>query len=245
MKFLDVYLHANLQNMFVVITGASKGIGLEIVKQFLADDDTFVLAVSRSSKELNHLKTKYPNNLITVFGDLTKTTTIKNIVSAVSRKKNKVDVLINNAGAITNKPFAKITSGELSHIYNVNVFAPFVLIQKLLPALGKKGKSHIVNIGSMGGFQGSSKFAGLSAYSSSKSALAGLTECLAEEFKDKNISVNCLAIGAVQTEMLNKAFPGYKAKLEPKQMANYVVEFAITGHQYFNGKIIPVSSSTP
>jgi NAD(P)-dependent dehydrogenase (short-subunit alcohol dehydrogenase family) len=97
----------------------------------------------------------------------------------------------------------------------------------------------------MGGFQGSAKFKGLSAYSSSKSALAGLTECLAEELKEKNIAVNCLAIGAVQTEMLNKAFPGYQAPLKANEMAAFISEFAVNGHKYFNGKIIPVSSSTP
>lgn len=230
--------------MFVVITGASRGIGLEIVKQFLADEETTVLAVSRSSKELNALK-KDHSNLITIFGDLTKTATLNKIFTTVKNKKAQIDVLINNAGAIVNKPFAKINTKELNNVYNVNVFAPFILIQRVLPLLGKKNRSHIINIGSMGGFQGTSKFSGLSAYSSSKAALAGLTECLAEEFKDKNISVNCLAIGAVQTEMLSKAFPGYKAPLQPKQMANYIVEFALTGHQYFNGKIIPVSSSTP
>ena len=93
--------------------------------------------------------------------------------------------------------------------------------------------------------QGSAKFPGLTAYSSSKAAIAGLTECLAEELKDKNISVNCLAIGAVQTEMLEEAFPGYKAPLSPKQMAEYIFDFALKGHQYYNGKILPVSSSTP
>lgn len=231
--------------MFVVITGASRGIGLEVVKQFLSDEENTVLAVSRSSKELNALKKKHPHNLITFFGDITKPNTLHSVFTIVKNKKTKVDVLVNNAGAIANKPFEKINAKELSSIYNVNVFAPFLLIQKLLPVLGKNSRSHIVNIGSMGGFQGSSKFTGLSAYSSSKSALAGLTECLAEELKDKNISVNCLAIGAVQTDMLSKAFPGYKAPLLPKQMANYIVEFAITGHQYFNGKIIPVSSTTP
>jgi len=144
------------------------------------------------------------------------------------------------------KAFEKITAKELHYIYATNVFVPFQLIQKLLPVLGKKNKSHIINISSMGGIQGISKFPGLSAYSSSKAALAGLTECLAEEFKDKkNISINCLALGAVQTEMLAKAFPGYKAPLQPKQMANFIVDFALTGHQYFNGKIIPVSSTTP
>lgn len=230
--------------MFIVITGASRGIGLEIVKQLLSDDENTVLAISRSKKELTALK-KDHENLLTIFGDLTKASVLTSALQTIKKNGNRVDVLINNAGAIVNKPFEKINANELKNVYEVNVLAPFLLIQKLLPVLGKKSKSHIINIGSMGGFQGSSKFAGLSAYSSSKSAIAGLTECLAEEFKTKNITVNCLAIGAVQTEMLNKAFPGYKAPLQPKQMANFVIEFAFTGHQYFNGKIIPVSSTTP
>lgn len=231
--------------MFVVVTGASKGIGLEIVKQFLVDEENTVLAVSRSTKELTELSKHYPNNLITVFGDLNKTPTQKRILKIIKDKKKPLDILINNAGTIVNKPFEKITAKELSYIYTVNVFSPFLLIQTLLPLMGKKSKAHIVNISSMGGVQGSSKFPGLSGYSSSKAALAGLTECLAEEFKEKNISVNCLALGAVQTEMLAKAFPGYKAPLQPKQMANLIIDFAVTGHQYFNGKIIPVSLSTP
>lgn len=231
--------------MFIVVTGASKGIGLEIVKQFLVDEENTVLAVSRSSKELTALQKSHPTNLITVFGDLNKTPTQNRILAKIKSKKAQLDILINNAGTITNKPFEKITAKELAYVYSVNVFVPFLLTQALLPVMGKKSKAHIVNISSMGGVQGSSKFSGLSAYSSSKAALAGLTECLAEEFKEKNIAVNCLALGAVQTEMLSKAFPGYKAPLQPKQMANFIIDFALTGHQYFNGKIIPVSSTTP
>jgi NAD(P)-dependent dehydrogenase (short-subunit alcohol dehydrogenase family) len=153
--------------------------------------------------------------------------------------------VINNAGEIVNKPFEKITQKELRSVYNTNVFAPFLLLQALLPMFAKKNRSHVVNITSMGGFQGSSKFPGLSAYSSSKSALGGLTECLAEELKNKNISVNALAIGAVQTEMLARAFPGYQAPLKADQMAEFISDFALNGQKYFNGKIIPVSSSTP
>ena len=125
--------------MFVVITGASRGIGLEIVKQFLADEETTVLAVSRSSRELNALK-KDNSNLITVFGDLTKTTTLNKIFTTVKTKKTQIDVLINNAGAIANKPFEKISAKELTTVYKVNVFAPFLLIQKVLPLLGKKNR---------------------------------------------------------------------------------------------------------
>ena len=230
--------------MFIVVTGASKGIGLEIVKQLAADDDNTVLAISRNSKALNLLK-KSSSNILIFPGDISLPSTLNKINSFVKSKTKHVDVLINNSGHIVKKNFESISPKELNDVYATNVFAPFLLTQKLLPLMGKKTKTHIVNISSMGGVQGSSKFPGLSAYSSSKAALAGLTECLAEEFKTKNIACNCLALGAVQTKMLGKAFPGYKAPVNAKQMANFIIDFSLTGHQYFNGKIIPVSSTTP
>lgn len=231
--------------MLVIITGASKGIGFETVKLFLNNPSYTILAVSRNIDSLTKLVNTNTTNLIPFKADITNTKQQKKIIDLIKKIKLPVSILINNAGQIVNKPFEKISEKELESVYDTNVFAPFKLIQHLLPFMGKKAKSHIVNISSMGGFQGSSKFAGLSAYSSSKSALSGLTECLAEEFKEKNIVVNCLAIGAVQTEMLNKAFPGYKAPLQPKQMATFIYDFAINGHNYFNGKILPVSLSTP
>jgi short-subunit dehydrogenase len=231
--------------MFVVVTGASKGIGLEIVKQLAPRPDLTVLAISRTSKELDKLKKTFPNTLHIIKGDITDSSTQKEIISLVKKQTKQVDVLINNAGLLVNKPFEKIKTDELLAVYSVNVFAPFQLIQLLLPYMGKKQRSHVINIGSIGGVQGSSKFPGLSAYSSSKAAVAGLTECLAEELKTKNISCNCLALGAVQTEMLSHAFPGYKAPLNPEQMASFIVHFSLTGQDYFNGKIIPVSSTTP
>jgi NAD(P)-dependent dehydrogenase (short-subunit alcohol dehydrogenase family) len=97
----------------------------------------------------------------------------------------------------------------------------------------------------MGGFQGSAKFPGLSFYSASKAALCCLTECLATELKDKSIKMNALALGSVQTEMLDKAFPGYKAPVKAEEIAEFITDFAINGHRYVNGKVLPVSLSTP
>jgi len=232
--------------MIILITGASKGIGFEMVKLFSQNPNTLVIAVSRNIDTITKLvNQKNTHSILPVKADITSAADQKKIVKSLKALSLKIDVLINNAGEIVNKPFEKITSKELQSVYTTNVFGPFTLIQTLLPYFNKKNKTHIVNISSMGGFQGSSKFPGLSAYSSSKSALSGLTECLAEELKPKNISVNCLAIGAVQTEMLNKAFPGYKAPLKANQMAEFICNFALTGHNYFNGKIIPVSSTTP
>ncbi|HRG00089.1 MAG TPA: SDR family oxidoreductase [Bacteroidia bacterium] len=227
--------------MNIIVTGASRGIGFELVKQFLSAGHT-VFCLTRNIEPLKDIA--YPN-LKSISTDLTSQDSMNEAVAFIKKEATHIDCIINNAGSLINKPYESISYDELQKVYQVNVFAPYYLIQQLLPVLGKHSKTHVVNISSMGGFQGSSKFPGLTAYSSSKSAIAGLTECLAEELKEKNISVNCLAIGAVQTEMLAEAFPGYQAPLSPKQMAEYIFDFALKGHQYYNGKILPVSSSTP
>jgi NAD(P)-dependent dehydrogenase (short-subunit alcohol dehydrogenase family) len=232
--------------MLVLITGASGGIGYELAKKFSAQKGCMVIAVSRNIKSLSALQNeKNGHALLPLKADITKEKDLKKIAATLKRLNMPLDILVNNAGHIVNKAFEKISAAELNDVYATNVLAPFQLIQQALPALKKSNKAHVVNISSMGGFQGSAKFPGLSAYASSKAALAGLTECLAEEFKPFTISVNCLAIGAVQTEMLGKAFPGYKAPLGPKQMAEFMCDFAMHAHQYMNGKIIPVSLSTP
>jgi short-subunit dehydrogenase len=232
--------------MLVIITGASKGIGFELVKKFSQINGCLVMAISRNIGSVIKLANESKNHSIYPLKiDITNNKELDSLLKLIKKINIPVDILINNAGTIINKPFEKITESELLGVYQTNVFAPFKLIQLLVPKFNNSQTSHIVNISSMGGFQGSSKFPGLSAYSSSKAALAGLTECLAEELKSKNIHVNCLALGAVQTEMLSKAFPNYKAPLKANQMANFIFEFAINGHQFFNGKIIPVSSTTP
>ncbi len=231
--------------MLILVTGASKGIGFEMVKRFSRTPGTLVIAVSRNIDPVNrYVKSNKSHAVLAVKADITVAKDRKKIAAVISKLEMPLSVLINNAGSLVKKPFKKISEQELEGVYRTNLFAPFLLIQALLPFMHKQN-AHIVNISSMGGFQGSSKFPGLSAYSSSKAALSGLTECLAEELKPEGIAVNCLAIGAVQTEMLSKAFPGYKAPLQAADMAAFVCDFALKGKTYFNGKIIPVSSSTP
>jgi 3-oxoacyl-[acyl-carrier protein] reductase len=236
--------------MNIVVTGTSRGIGYEIVKLLSEDPSNSVFAVSRNKEKLEQLKREClainsSSVIIPVPCDLNKENDIKNLAACIKNEGAKVDILINNAGAIINKPFMEISAEDLNYVYNVNVFSVFRTIQEVLPYMNQVKRSHIVNISSMGGFQGSAKFAGLSAYSSGKAAVANLTECLAEEFKEKNTAFNCLALGAAQTEMLNEAFPGYKAPLTARQMAEFVADFSLKAHHYINGKIIPVSMSTP
>ncbi|MCA6363336.1 MAG: SDR family oxidoreductase [Bacteroidetes bacterium] len=236
--------------MNILITGASKGIGAQLAAQLAAQGHN-VIAASRNITGLRRLTAEIDGNtpgaaIHTLPLDLTDHYSANSFSERIGTIVPHLDVLINNAGALLNKPFTEITHEELTHIYQVNVFGPFRLMQLMLPLLdAAPGKAHIVNISSMGGVQGSAKFPGLSAYSSSKAALANLSELLAEEFKSYNISVNCLALGAAQTEMLENAFPGYQAPLSAAEMAEYVGWFALNGHKYFNGKILPVALSTP
>jgi short-subunit dehydrogenase len=224
--------------MNIIVTGAGQGIGFEVCKLLLANPNHQIVAVSRDIRQLTTLSST--NEMLNPISlDLEK----DDYTKIISHLPGNIDVLINNAGFLVNKPFAKIDSTDIERSFHVNFNAPFKLIQLLLPHFNKN--AHVVNISSMGGFQGSAKFPGLSVYSASKSALACLTECLAEELKPKQIKVNCLCLGAVQTKMLEEAFPGYKSPVEPDEMAAFIVDFAIKAHHYLNGKIIPVSLSTP
>jgi len=225
--------------MNVIITGASSGIGFELVKQFLKKEYN-VIAISRNIKPLVNLKQKH---LIPVSKDLSNVEEIENIIPIIQNDFKTIDIVINNAGKLITKSFLETSYSDFLEVYKVNVFGVVELTKVLFPYLSKG--SHVVNISSMGGIQGSLKFAGLSAYSSSKGALITLTELLAEEFKESGIAFNVLALGAVQTEMLAKAFPDYKAPTTAQEMAAFIVNFAITGSQYFNGKILQVSNSTP
>tara|TARA_B110000503_G_C7143798_1_gene412051 strand:+ start:801 stop:1484 length:684 start_codon:yes stop_codon:yes gene_type:complete len=227
-----------MSNKNIIITGTSRGIGLELALQF-ANEGHQILALSRkASKTL----LEHPN--ITFLSvDLTIDSDINNAEEFVKNTFKSVDVLIHNAGALLHKPFEQITSKEFESIYKVNVFAVASLTRVCIPFLLKG--SHVVTISSMGGIQGSLKFAGLTAYSSSKGAVITLSEMLAEEYKDQGISFNVLALGAVNTEMLQEAFPGYEAPLSALEMASYIRNFALTGHKYYNGKVLQVSSTTP
>ena len=223
----------------IVITGTSRGIGFELVKIF-AEQGHRVLALSRNSESVGSLKLE---NLTSFSCDITNPKDLEKAASIIKEDWPQVDVLINNAGALINKPFEEITSEEFNLVYNTNVFGVIELTKSLLPFM--KASSHVVNISTMGGVQGSVKFPGLSAYSSSKAAIITLTELLAEEYKETGPSFNVLALGAVQTEMLEEAFPGYKAPLSAREMAEYIAEFSLTGNKFYNGKLLQVSNSTP
>lgn len=220
----------------VWITGASRGIGFETVKAFLEGGHN-VVVMTRNVEALSELAATYSDRLHLCKVDLLD-------ISRTALPDHPVDILINNAGALVNKPFETITQEDLQKVYGTNVFGPIQIIQKLLPQFSPQ--AHVVNISSVGGVTGSVKFPGLSAYSSSKGAMTILTECLQAEFGDEtDWAFNCLALGAVQTEMLEEAFPGYQAPVKPNDIAAYVVSFALNNSRVMRGRVLEVALSTP
>lgn len=224
----------------VIVTGASRGIGYYTALQF-AKEGHQVLALARSKDRLEELKSEKEavGNIQILELDLSSEYEVSKITSVFDR----VDVVINNAGALVNKPFTEISLAEMQHVYQTNVFAPYFLVQKLMPYFSSE--AHIINIGSVGGVNGTLKFPGLSIYSSSKAAASCLSECWQAEFAETDLTFNSLALGSVQTEMLEKAFPGYKAPLAPEQMATYICRFALNDAEFVRGKTVLVSRSNP
>ena len=222
----------------VIITGTSSGIGFELVKLF-SEKNHNVLAISRKN---NALRTLNLPGVMPIDLDLTESEDYNSLDKYLSSFKN-IDILINNAGYLVNKPFEETTLKDFQDVYSTNVFSVAMLTKKIIGFMSES--SNVVNISSIGGVQGSMKFSGLSAYSSSKAALNILTEMLAEEYKDRKIHFNSLALGSVETKMLKKAFPDFKASTSAIEMANYIYQFSVDGYMFLNGKIVSVSSTTP
>lgn len=236
--------------MRILITGASRGIGAELALQLAAAGQQLVL-VARSREAL----TKVAEQCNAAGGPGTATALVYDLAEILEdptafaellgRHIDTLDSVFNNAGLLINKPFAALTTADERKVFDINYFVPAQLIRICLPFLQRSSIASVVNVTTMGAVQGSSKFPGLSAYSASKGALATLTECLAEEFKSDNIRVNALAFGAVQTEMLQEAFPGMKAGTSPQEMGRFCKWFVMEGSRRMNGKMLPVSDSTP
>jgi NAD(P)-dependent dehydrogenase (short-subunit alcohol dehydrogenase family) len=234
--------------MNIIITGASSGVGFEAVIELASSGKHKIIALARSEDKLQRLAEialglnpeaiLYPIAFDIVHDDYDG---LQQFIT--SNFDGRVDILINNAGVLVNKPFIQLKETDFVEMLQSNFIGHVRIIQSLYKFMPQG--SHILNIGSMGGYQGSAKFSGLSAYSASKAALHTLTECLAQEFTEQGIKVNCLALGSAQTEMLEKAFPGYESPVMAFEMGKYIADFALTGHKFFNGKILPVATVTP
>ena len=220
----------------IVVTGTSSGIGHQICIQ-AAKMNFHVISVSRNIEPLKDI-----GGIESFATDITNKDSVDEFIANLKSRKIKIDILINNAGYLVSELFGDTTYESFKKTFDVNVFGLAEITRSLIPIINSDG--HVINISSIGGVNGSKKFPGLSAYSSSKAAVIALTEVLAEEHQN-GPSFNVLALGAVQTKMLKEAFPDYNVDTKPEEMAKYILDFAINGNKLFNGKLISVSNSNP
>ena len=231
--------------MNIIVNGGSNGIGREVVLQLATDKNNQILVTGRNEARLKELQMECLNENVTYIKlDISQLNReIETVRDQIYNRFSRVDILINVAGFLVVADFMNLSDHDSRNIMETNFFGPAAFIKLLVPLMS--AGSHIVNISSMGGYQGSSKYRGLSVYSASKAALSCLSECLAVEFSESGISVNCLALGSVQTEMFKSAFPGYEAPLTANEIAGFISYFAVNGNKFFNGKVLPVAVKNP
>lgn len=235
-----------MEQRTIIVTGASTGVGRATATALAATHGCTVVAVARNGEKLHALAKEVAGTLGTIEPlplDLAADGAVAKVVEAVQGRR--LYGLVNNAGMLITRNWGHWSADDAQRMFHLNAAVPLMLTQALAGQMAGKLPGHVVNMGSMGGFQGSVKFPGLAAYSASKAALANLTECMAEELKGRGVYCNCICLGAVDTAMLRAAFPGYTAPVGPEEVGAFVARFVLEGQKFFNGKVLPFASSTP
>lgn len=192
-------MSGKLSNKVAVVTGASKGIGAEIARRLAADGATVVVnyASSRSGADTVVADiTKAGGKAIAVQADVSKPEDIKRLFAETRQAFDRVDILVNNAGVYEFSPLEEITPEHFHRQYNLNVLGLLLTTQEAVKHFGKKGGS-VVNIGSVAGVSAPPQ---ASAYSGTKAAVDAITKSLAKELGPKNVRVNAVNPGMVETE---------------------------------------------
>lgn len=242
-KFTDYYNRktkaADMKER-IIVTGASRGIGRALVEELKMRGEE-VISISRGEGP----QCTYEDDEWKVMFDWQSYNQLIPLFKSVFDEGLRVKGVVNNAGVLKKASLLDVGLSEFEEHNRVNVWNPLMLFKALYREGYFTSDAHIVNIGSMGGIQGASKFPGLFSYGGSKSLLAALTESLDAEFGAEGLSFNYLALGAVNTEMLKEAFPGYFSQVTPENMAKFIASFLLESGSLMSGKLIQVAKSDP
>jgi len=237
----------NKNQRVAVVTGAGRGIGASIAEH-LAELGYALVLVSRTGSELKETQKQINKNhavaveILAV--DISQKESIIKIEQAV-QKLGDWQLLINNAGVCHQDEIKKMTDESFEKMLSINVTAVFRLCRAALNKMNQDGV--IINVASVAGIYGVSKFKGLGPYAATKAAVIGLTEMIAQEgdLDGKNIYGYCISPGAVDTKMLKSIVSSdYEAELKPNDIAKKAVQLVIDRPLELNGKNIPIWSNT-
>ena len=186
----------NFKNKNVLITGASGGIGSELVKKFVSLEAN-VLGSGTKAEKLDQIKKKYPNIKVKRF-DISEHSRIEEFIDNVSLELEGLDILINNAGTNADNLSLRMKVEEWKKVVDVNLTSTFLLSKYAIKKMLKNKFGRVVNITSVVGHTGN---LGQSNYAASKAGIIGMSKSLAIEYAKKNITVNCVSPGFIDSDM--------------------------------------------
>ena len=198
----------NLKNKKILITGATGGIGGDLVKKFTSLDGK-VLATGTNDNKLNNLKKNFPDIEILKF-DISQHLKIEEFIEETSSKINGIDILINNAGITIDNLSLRMKNEDWQKVIDINLTSTFYMCKHAIKKMLKNKFGRIVNITSIVGHTGN---LGQSNYAASKAGIVAMSKSLAAEYAKKNITINCVSPGFIETSMTEKISDSFKEVL--------------------------------
>ena len=236
----------NFKNKKILVTGASGGIGREIVKKFISLEGT-VVATGTNLERLDLLKKDFPNVNVVKF-DISEHSKIEEFIDNVFSQLSGLDILINNAGTNMDNLSLRMKDEEWQKVIDINLTSTFLLSKYAIKKMLKNKYGRIVNISSVVGHTGN---LGQANYSASKAGIIGMTKSLAIEYAKKNITLNCVSPGFIQSNMTDNINESVKATLTSRipmsrlgnaeDVANSVAFLSSDQASYVTGETIHVN----
>ncbi len=237
----------NLENTNIILTGATGGIGNSIVDTLISLNAK-VLATGTNEKKLEELKNKH-KNLIAIKQDISAHDELESFIDSCSTELgDKIDVLINNAGITQDNLTIRMDKNEWDKVISVNLTSTYLLSKYAIKKMLKKKFGKIINITSVVGHTGN---VGQVNYSASKGGVSSMSKSLSLEYAKKNITVNCIAPGFIETDMTKKINEEYKNQLKtkipldrfglPQDIANCTAFLSSDLSNYITGETIHVN----
>ena len=237
----------SLKDKKALITGASGGIGKELAR-VLVENDAEVCISGRNVEELNELKGSLGDKCHIVPCDLSNKNEISELVSKSEEVLGQIDILVNNAGITKDNIFLRMSEQEWEDVLNINLNSTFNILKLITKGMVKRKYGRIINISSVVGATGG---AGQVNYAASKAGLIGLTKSLSQELATRNITVNCIAPGFIETPMTEKLDDNRKDIIissipanrigTPKDLSSAVIFLASQESSYITGQTIHIN----
>lgn len=229
------------ENKTVIVTGASRGIGLATAARFHSEGANvalFARNADRLAKIADGEERYHP-----VAGDVSSKEDVDRLFDECIETFGEPHILINNAGIVEGAEVSEMSERVWDQHFDVNVKGVFLCTRRAVPLMRSAGGGSIVNVASISGVLGPSKFPGFSAYAASKAAVIMLTEALAPELGPQGIRVNCVSPGSVETDMFASVAPGVEADMQPEEIASTIAWLCSSEARPVNGQNIHVYSA--